>query len=158
VGLLAASHAVGDIYQGAVPALLPFFIAATALSSVIQPVFGALTDRRNLRWLVPAGLTVAGAGIGLSGLAASYPLTWLAIALSGVRGGRVPPGGGPGGPGRQRRQPAGDERVLRRRQRRLCDRAAVRRGGAGLCRHPRHPAPGRARAGHRHRRVHRPAA
>ncbi len=99
VGLLAASHAVDDIYQGAVPALLPFFIAgrhysyaaatgltfaATALSSVIQPVFGALTDRHNLRWLVPAGLTVAGVGIGLSGLAASYPLTWLAIALSGV--------------------------------------------------------------------------
>jgi hypothetical protein len=27
VGLLAASHAVDDIYQGAVPALLPFFIA-----------------------------------------------------------------------------------------------------------------------------------
>jgi FSR family fosmidomycin resistance protein-like MFS transporter len=99
VGLLAASHAVDDIYQGAVPALPPFFIAgrhynyaaatgltfaATALSSVIQPVFGALTDRRNLRWLVPAGLTVAGVGIGLSGLAASYPLTGLAIALSGV--------------------------------------------------------------------------
>lgn len=72
MGLLAASHAVDDIYQGAVPALLPFFIAgrhysrpaatgltfaATALSSVIQPVFGALTDRHNLRWLVPAGLT-----------------------------------------------------------------------------------------------------
>jgi hypothetical protein len=27
VGLLATSHAVDDIYQGAVPALLPFFIA-----------------------------------------------------------------------------------------------------------------------------------
>lgn len=87
------------MYQGAVPALLPFFVAerhytyvaatgltfaATAMSSVIQPLFGILTDRRNLRWLVPAGLTVAGVGIGLSGLAASYPLTWLAIALSGV--------------------------------------------------------------------------
>ena len=99
VALLAASHAVDDIYQGAVPALLPFFVAdrhysyaaatgltfaATALSSVIQPLFGALTDRRDLRWLVPAGLTVAGAGVGLSGLAASYPLTWLAIALSGI--------------------------------------------------------------------------
>lgn len=99
VGLLAASHAVDDIYQGAVPALLPFFIAdrhysyaaatgltfaATVLSSVIQPVFGVLTDHHNLRWLVPAGLTVAGAGIGLSGLAGSYPLTWLAIALSGI--------------------------------------------------------------------------
>jgi MFS transporter, FSR family, fosmidomycin resistance protein len=99
VALLAASHTVDDMYQGAVPALLPFFVAdrhytytaatgltfaATAMSSVIQPLFGVLTDRRNLRWLVPAGLTVAGVGIGLSGLAASYPLTWLAIALSGV--------------------------------------------------------------------------
>ncbi|MGH3069346.1 MAG: MFS transporter [Streptosporangiaceae bacterium] len=99
VALLAASHAVDDIYQGAVPALLPFFVidrhysyaaatglafAATALSSVIQPAFGALTDRRHLRWLVPVGLTIAGVGVGLSGLAASYLLTWLAIALSGI--------------------------------------------------------------------------
>ena len=30
-----------------------------------------------------AGPTV-GTGIGLSGLAGSYPLTWLAIALSGI--------------------------------------------------------------------------
>ena len=66
MALLAASHAVDDIYQGAVPALLPFFIAgrhhgyaaatgltfaATALSSVIQPASGALTDRHDLRWL-----------------------------------------------------------------------------------------------------------
>lgn len=80
VGLLAASHAVDDIYQGPVPALLPSFIAgrrysyaaatgltfaAAALSSVIQPVFCALTDRRSLRWLVPAALTVAWAGIEL---------------------------------------------------------------------------------------------
>ena len=99
VGLLATSHAVDDIYQGAVPALLPFFVAerhysyaaatgltfaATALSSVIQPVFGALADRRDLRWLVPAGLTTAGIGIGLSGLSSSYLLTWLAVALSGI--------------------------------------------------------------------------
>lgn len=99
VALLATSHGVDDIYQGAVPALLPFFVAerhysyaaaagltfaATALSSVIQPLFGALTDRYDLRWLVPAGLTVAGIGIGLSGLAPSYLLTWLAIALSGI--------------------------------------------------------------------------
>ncbi len=99
VALLATSHGIDDIYQGAVPALLPFFVAerqysyaaaagltfaATALSSVIQPLFGALTDRHDLRWLVPAGLTVAGIGVGLSGLAPSYLLTWLAIALSGI--------------------------------------------------------------------------
>jgi len=58
VALFATCHAVDDMYQGAVPALLPFFVAdrhysyaaaaglmfaLTAMSSVIQPVFGALT-------------------------------------------------------------------------------------------------------------------
>jgi MFS transporter, FSR family, fosmidomycin resistance protein len=99
VTLLALSHGVDDLYQGAVPALLPFFVAdrhysyaavtglvlaLTALSSVIQPVFGALTDRRNLFWLVPVGLGTAGVGIALSGLMPSYPLTFLAVALGGV--------------------------------------------------------------------------
>ncbi len=97
--LLSAGHAVDDLYQGAVPALIPFFVAArhwdyaaasgitvaaTVLSSVVQPLFGLLTDYRRAPWLVPLGMSVAGAGIGLSGLSHSYWLTWLAIALSGV--------------------------------------------------------------------------
>ncbi|HYA45217.1 MAG TPA: hypothetical protein VED59_06400, partial [Acidimicrobiales bacterium] len=99
VALLATSHGVDDLYQGAVPALLPFFVAdrhytyaaatglvfaLTALSSVIQPAFGALTDRRDLFWLTPAGLSLAGIGVGLSGIAGNYPLTFLAIALAGT--------------------------------------------------------------------------
>lgn len=98
VALLAVSHGVDDLYQGAVPALLPFFVAdrhysyaaatglvlaLTALSSVIQPAFGALTDRRNLFWLVPIGLGVAGVGVSLSGVVPSYPLTFAAVALGG---------------------------------------------------------------------------
>lgn len=96
---LTLTHAVDDLYQGAVPALIPFLVterhytylaasgitlAATVLSSVTQPVFGVLTDRRRLTWLVPVGVMLAGAGVGLSGLGAGYPLTWLAIALSGL--------------------------------------------------------------------------
>ena len=99
VAQFAIYHGVEDIYQGAVPALLPFFVAErhysyaaaagltfamSAMSSVIQPLFGALTDRYNLFWLAPAGLIVTGIGVGLSGLVTSYPLTWLVIALSGV--------------------------------------------------------------------------
>ena len=99
VWLLSIGHAVDDLYQGSVPALIPFFVAArhwdylaasgitvaaTVLSSVAQPVFGILTDRRGLPWLVPLGMSVAGAGIGLSGLGRPYALTWLAIALSGL--------------------------------------------------------------------------
>jgi MFS transporter, FSR family, fosmidomycin resistance protein len=97
--LLGIGHAVDDIYQGAVPALIPFLVAArrwdyaaasgitlaaTMLSSVLQPAFGMLTDHRRLPWLVPAGISLAGAGIGLSGLGHSYVLTWLAVALSGL--------------------------------------------------------------------------
>ena len=99
MAILVIGHAVDDLYQGAVPALVPFLVAersygylaaagitlaATLLSSVVQPLFGILTDRHPLPWLVPVGMTVAGAGIGLSGLGNSYWLTWLAIALSGL--------------------------------------------------------------------------
>lgn len=97
--LLIGSHLVDDFYQGAVPALLPFFaaerhytglaaggltFAATFLSSAVQPVFGWVGDRRRMRWLVGLGLLVAGIGIGLSGVASNYPMTWLAITLAGV--------------------------------------------------------------------------
>lgn len=99
VGLLTASHVVDDLYQGAVPALLPFLVvdrgysyaaatgitlAATVLSSVVQPAFGVLVDRRPMPWLVPLGLLVAGLGIGLSGTGESYWWTWTAVALSGL--------------------------------------------------------------------------
>lgn len=99
MSVLVAGHAVDDLYQGAVPAVVPFLVlergysylaaagitvAATLLSSVVQPLFGILTDRRPMPWLVPLGMTLAGAGVGLSGLSDSYLLTWLAIALSGL--------------------------------------------------------------------------
>jgi len=99
LALLAATHTIDDLYQGAVPALLPFLalerhytytaltgitLAATFLSSAVQPAFGVLTDRRRHGWLIAAGLLVAGLGIGLSGLGDSYLVTWLAVALSGV--------------------------------------------------------------------------
>ncbi|MFI0975522.1 MFS transporter [Streptomyces sp. NPDC021093] len=100
--LLALSHACVDVYQGAVAALVPFFIAehaygyaaasgvvlaASLLSSVAQPLFGALTDKWALPWLLPTSTLVGGAGVALSGvggIGGSYPLTLAVIALSGV--------------------------------------------------------------------------
>ncbi|MFF8833246.1 MFS transporter [Streptomyces sp. NPDC015131] len=97
--LLSVGHACVDFYQGAVAALLPFFIAeraytyavasgvvlaASLLSSVAQPVFGALTDRWPLPWLLPVSTLLAGAGIALSGLSGSYALTLVCVALSGI--------------------------------------------------------------------------
>ncbi|MET7278702.1 MFS transporter [Kribbella sp. NPDC005582] len=96
VGLMAIGHACVDVYQGAVPALVPFLVAerglgyvaisgitlaATLLSSVVQPVFGVLTDRRPLPWLLPVSMTTAGLGIALIGVGEIY---WLAAGLSGL--------------------------------------------------------------------------
>jgi MFS transporter, FSR family, fosmidomycin resistance protein len=51
---------------------------------VIQPLFGQLADRRNLAWLMPAGVAVAGIGVGLAAAAPSFGLAFVAIALSGL--------------------------------------------------------------------------
>ncbi|WAX59178.1 MFS transporter [Jatrophihabitans cynanchi] len=99
VAIMSLAHVVDDSYQGAVPALLPFFVAerhysyaavsgltlaATLLSSVAQPAFGWWTDRRPRRWLIGAGILTAAAGVGLAGLFANYAITWFVIALSGL--------------------------------------------------------------------------
>jgi len=99
MGVLALGHMLVDSCQGAVPALLPFLVsqrgysyaaasglvlAATAASSVIQPLFGHFSDRRSLSWLLAAGPVIGGAGIALVGVAPSYALTFLAVVLSGI--------------------------------------------------------------------------
>lgn len=97
---LTATHAANDFYTGAVAALLPFFVlhagysyaavagitlAATALSSVAQPMFGYMGDRYGMRWMSLAGLLAAGAGIALSGIVAdSYVAVWIVVAISGI--------------------------------------------------------------------------
>ena len=99
ITLLAIGHACVDVFQGAVAALVPFFVAerhysyalaagivlaASLLSSVAQPLFGLLTDRRALPWLLPAATILSGLGIGLSGLAHDYALTLVFVAVSGL--------------------------------------------------------------------------
>ncbi|MEU8735830.1 MFS transporter [Streptomyces halstedii] len=97
--LLSVGHGCVDVYQGAVAALVPFFVAeraygyaaasgivlaASLLSSVAQPLFGALTDRRALPWLLPVSTVVGGLGVAASGLGGSYGLTLASVAVSGV--------------------------------------------------------------------------
>ncbi|ADB31668.1 major facilitator superfamily MFS_1 [Kribbella flavida DSM 17836] len=97
--LLATGHGSVDLYQGMVPVLVPFLVAergydyvavtgfvlaATLLSSVVQPVFGLLTDRWSMPWLLPVSMLGTGTGTALIGLVESYPLSLLVIALTGV--------------------------------------------------------------------------
>lgn len=93
--LLAISHAVTDLSQGALPVLLPFLknafdlsyaqvgiivLAQNVTSSVIQPAFGYVADRLSLPWLIPAGVLLSGIGIAVTGLVGSYS-TLLAIVI-----------------------------------------------------------------------------
>lgn len=88
-----------DINQGALPAMLPFFIAAYDLSyaaaagivfaanmtsSIIQPLFGYAADRFSKPWLLSAGLMLAGMGLALSGVAQSYQWIMILAIVSGI--------------------------------------------------------------------------
>src|SRR5205085_10801911 len=52
--------------------------------SIIQPLFGHVSDRLSLPWLMPLGPALSGLGVALAGLAPTYPLTFAAIVVSGV--------------------------------------------------------------------------
>ncbi|MFF3209695.1 MFS transporter [Streptomyces sp. NPDC002886] len=95
----SAGHSCVDVYQGAVAALVPFLVsersygyaaasgivlAASLLSSVVQPLFGALTDRWPMPWLIPLATAAAGLGVALVGLDAGYAATLAAVTLSGL--------------------------------------------------------------------------
>jgi len=96
---LAAGHLGTDFANGALPALLPFLkdrfslsytlaavlmLASTASSSLIQPLFGLWSDRRGAIWLLPAGVAVAGVGIGLAAAMPAYWLVALLVVVSGL--------------------------------------------------------------------------
>src|ERR671931_1879505 len=96
---LSSGHLTTDFANGALPALLPFFVdkfdlsytlAGTAVlvsavsSSIVQPVFGLWSDRRGAIWLLPAGVALAGIGIALAAVAPSYWLVLLLVVVSGL--------------------------------------------------------------------------
>jgi MFS transporter, FSR family, fosmidomycin resistance protein len=96
---LSSGHFATDFAGGALPALLPFYkdrfglsytlvaalvLASAASSSLIQPLFGAWSDRRGALWLLPTGVAVAGIGIALAAAAPSYWLVFLLVVVSGL--------------------------------------------------------------------------
>jgi FSR family fosmidomycin resistance protein-like MFS transporter len=97
--MLTAGHMITDLPQGAMPALLPFFVtehnlsyaqaaglvfAATVASSVVQPIFGTYADRTRAAWLMPAGVLLAGTGLALTGVAGQYWLMAAVLIVSGL--------------------------------------------------------------------------
>lgn len=105
---LGAAHFMNDTASGIVPALLPLYRAAFHLSyvqsglvvlltyitsSVMQPAFGWVTDRRPLTWLLPTGVAVSTLALAVSGLVPSYPWLLAVLGLSGLGSGAFHPEG-----------------------------------------------------------------
>jgi FSR family fosmidomycin resistance protein-like MFS transporter len=97
--LLSLGHLVTDIYQGALPAILPILkaklslsytlagvilMAANVTSSVIQPLFGYLSDKKEKGFLLPLGCLFAGIGVALLSVPDNYLSVLLLVVISGL--------------------------------------------------------------------------
>jgi len=97
--LWGAAHAVDDLYQGLVPACVPYFVldrhygyvaasglslAATLGSALPQLVVGVVVDRYSVSWMAGAGVSLAGFGAGMSGVLPGYALVWALLFASGL--------------------------------------------------------------------------
>lgn len=97
--LLSLGHLVTDIYQGALPTILPFLkeklslsytmagvilMAANFTSSLIQPLFGFLSDMKDKPFLLPAGCLCAGIGLSLLSIPSEYVLVLVLVIISGL--------------------------------------------------------------------------
>lgn len=96
--LLTIAHLANDINQGALPALIPWLIfhrhlslesaalltlAANLLGSIVQPLFGYLSDKKSSAWVIPAAMVLATAGTAMIGLSHTLPLMLLGAVVSG---------------------------------------------------------------------------
>ena len=97
--ILSLGHLVVDIYQGALPAVLPFLkdrfglsyamtglilMASNFTSSILQPVFGYVSDKRTMAFLLPLGLLAAGIGFSLLAYSPYFLLILGLVVVSGL--------------------------------------------------------------------------
>lgn len=99
VAALSIGHGFTDFTQGALPALLPTLVAErgwsyamvsalvlamTLTSSIVQPLFGAVSDRVGLAALLFLGPILSGAGFMAVGVVTSFPACFALILVSGL--------------------------------------------------------------------------
>ncbi len=97
--LIMLGHTCDDINQSALPALLPFLIAAygfsytkaatillvaNILSAAIQPLIGLIGDKKECPWLMAVGALLACSGTAVVGLAGTDLLIYVGAAVTGL--------------------------------------------------------------------------
>ena len=96
---ISLGHLITDTAQGAIPLFLPYlketfelsyfavgliFLFSSISSSIIQPLFGFVSDRYQCLWLLPVGCFLAMLGVSLIGFAPNYFLLLVTVTLSGL--------------------------------------------------------------------------
>ncbi|MDD3065926.1 MAG: MFS transporter [Endomicrobiaceae bacterium] len=95
---ISFAHALNDWYSNYMQTLLPFLVLAgfsisksavlisafTISSSVLQPIFAYLVDKKNKRWMVYVGTIWMGTLLSLVGLVSNYTLMFIMVTLAGL--------------------------------------------------------------------------
>jgi FSR family fosmidomycin resistance protein-like MFS transporter len=99
VALLSAGHLGTDLFLGAVPALVPLFVAQRGMSyaeagllvlagslasAVMQPLAGLIGDRLRAPWLAPLGLLLTGGGLAAATLTSTFAAMAAALLAGGI--------------------------------------------------------------------------
>ena len=98
IGIFSAGHLVNDLYMNQIQVLIPFWVLAgltaaqggflvaafTISSSLLQPVFGILSDRKSYRWLIFCGTAWMTILLSLMGLTHNYLLLFTLAMLAGL--------------------------------------------------------------------------
>jgi FSR family fosmidomycin resistance protein-like MFS transporter len=97
--VLSFGHLATDMCQSALPAILPFLkaklllsytmsgvilMASNITSSVIQPLFGYFSDKKEKALLLPLGCLCAGLGLSLVTVPDHYILVLILVTISGL--------------------------------------------------------------------------
>jgi FSR family fosmidomycin resistance protein-like MFS transporter len=97
--ILSLSHLITDLTGSALPAMMPFLkntleLSYTAVgavimvsnmtSSIIQPLFGYLSDEMELKWFLPASIILTCFGFSFLGLAPSFFILLILVTVHGM--------------------------------------------------------------------------
>lgn len=104
--VLMLGHFTNDLFGGILPLYMPVMkeqfnlsnaavgltiLAYTSMSSLSQPIFGYLSDRRGRRWYIAATLVWSASFVALYGFAPSFPVLLVLAALAGLGSGAYHP-------------------------------------------------------------------
>ena len=97
--ILSLSHLFTDLTGSALPAMMPFLkntlqLSYTAVgavimvsnmaSSIIQPLFGYLSDKMEMKWLLPVSIILTCVGFSFLGLAPSFLVLLILVTINGM--------------------------------------------------------------------------